>query len=33
VLPGENWTFRDHRTLADVIEAERNSTTGVPKVA
>ena len=26
VLPGENWTFPDHRTLAEVIEAERNST-------
>ena len=25
VLPGENWTFPDHRTLADVIEAERTS--------
>ena len=25
VLPGENWTFPDHRTLAEVIEAERNS--------
>jgi hypothetical protein len=23
VLPGENWTFPDHRTLAEVIEAER----------
>jgi hypothetical protein len=26
VLPGENWTFPDHRTLAEVIEDERNST-------
>jgi hypothetical protein len=26
VLPGENWIFRDHRTLAEVIEAERHST-------
>ena len=26
VLPGENWTFPDHRTLAEVIDAERNST-------
>ncbi|MGC2202914.1 MAG: hypothetical protein WA633_22595 [Stellaceae bacterium] len=25
VLPGENWTFPDHRTLAEVIETERNS--------
>ena len=25
VLPGENWTFPDHRTLADLIEAERTS--------
>src|SRR5437588_12891451 len=25
VLPGENWTFPDHRTFADVIEAERTS--------
>jgi len=33
VLPGENWIFPDHRTLADVIEAERNSTTAVPKAA
>jgi hypothetical protein len=24
VLPGENWIFPDHRTLAEVIEAERN---------
>jgi hypothetical protein len=29
VLPGENWTFPDHRTLAEVIEAERNSA-GIP---
>jgi hypothetical protein len=34
VLPGENWTFPDHRTLAQVIEAERNSTrVVVPKAA
>jgi hypothetical protein len=33
VLPGENWTFPDHRTLAEVIEAERNSTRVVAKVA
>ena len=24
VLPGENWIFPGHRTLAEVIEAERN---------
>ena len=28
VLPGENWIFPDHRTLAEVIEAEGGS----PKV-
>jgi len=33
VLPGENWTFPDHRTLAEVIEAERNSNRVVAKVA
>ena len=33
VLPGENWTFPDHRTLAEVIEAERNSTGVLSKVA
>ena len=33
VLPGENWTFPDHRTLAEVIEAERNATWRVPKAA
>ena len=33
VLPGENWIFPDHRSLADVFEAERNSTTVVPKAA
>jgi hypothetical protein len=27
VLPGENWIFPDHRTLADVIEAEQTSAT------
>jgi hypothetical protein len=32
VLPGENWTFPDHRTLAEVIEAERNSPGVLPKV-
>ena len=25
VLPGENWTFPDHRTFAEVIEAEKTS--------
>lgn len=25
VLPGENWIFPDHRTLAEVIEAERKA--------
>src|SRR5271154_4783724 len=25
VLPGENWTFPDHRTFAEVIEAEQPS--------
>ena len=25
VLPGENWTFPDHRTFAEVIEAEQIS--------
>ncbi|MBV8934235.1 MAG: hypothetical protein JO095_00295 [Alphaproteobacteria bacterium] len=33
VLPGENWIFPDHRTLAEVIETERNSTKIIPKVA
>jgi hypothetical protein len=33
VLPGENWTFPDHRTLAEVIENERNATKVVAKVA
>src|SRR5215467_587067 len=33
LLPGENWIFPDHRTLAEVIETERNSTKVVPKVA
>src|ERR1700749_4446103 len=33
VLPGENWTFPDHRTLAEVIEAERNPSRGLPKVS
>jgi hypothetical protein len=25
VLPGENWIFPDHRTFAEVIEAEQSS--------
>lgn len=33
VLPGENWTFPDHRTLAEVIEAERNTSRIFPRVA
>src|SRR5918911_1210798 len=33
VLPGENWTFPDHRTLAEVIEAERSATTVLPKAS
>jgi hypothetical protein len=33
VLPGENWTFPDHRTLAEVIDAERNSTKVFSNVA
>ena len=33
VLPGENWTFPDHRTLADVIEAEQASATVLSKAS
>lgn len=33
VLPGENWTFPDHRTLAEVIEGERTTSRIFPKVA
>jgi hypothetical protein len=33
VLPGENWTFPDHRTLAEVIEAERNPARVVSKAS
>jgi hypothetical protein len=33
VLPGENWTFPDHRTLAEVIEAEQNSLGVLSKVS
>jgi hypothetical protein len=31
VLPGENWTFPEHRTLAEVIAAERNAGGAVSK--
>jgi hypothetical protein len=33
VLPGENWTFPDHRTLANVIEEERKTSRVFTKVA
>ena len=33
VLTGENWIFPDHRTLADVIEAERTSTRVLSKAS
>ena len=33
VLPGENWTFPDHRTLGEVIEAERNPARVVSKAS
>ena len=33
VLPGENWIFPDHRTLAEVIEAEQNANKVFSKVA
>jgi hypothetical protein len=33
VLPGENWIFPDHRTLAEVIEAERNPATVLSQTA
>jgi hypothetical protein len=33
VLPGENWTFPDHRTLAEVIEAEQTSTRALSKAS
>ena len=33
VLPGENWTFPDHRTLAEVIEAEQTSARALPKAS
>jgi hypothetical protein len=33
VLPGENWTFPDHRTLGEVIEAEQTSARGLAKAS
>jgi hypothetical protein len=33
VLPGENWTFPDHRTLAEVIEAEQTSARALLKAS
>jgi len=33
VLPGENWTFPDHRTLAEVIEAEQTSGRALSKAS
>jgi hypothetical protein len=33
VLPGENWTFPEHRTLAEVIEAERNPASVLSKAS
>ena len=33
VLPGENWIFPDHRTFAEVIEAERNPATVLSKAS
>ena len=33
VLPGENWTFPDHRTFAEVIEAEQTSARVLPKAS
>src|SRR5437762_9440959 len=33
VLPGENWTFPDHRTFAEVIEAEQTSDTPLSKAS
>ena len=33
VLPGENWIFPDHRTLAEVIEAERTPATVLSKAS
>ena|SRR5690242_9130182 len=33
VLPGEHWTFPEHRTLAEVIEAERNASGALSKAS
>ena len=33
VLPGENWTFPEHRTLAEVIEAEQTSVRAFSKAS
>jgi len=33
VLPGENWTFPEHRTLAEVIEAEKTSARAFSKAS
>src|SRR5712672_4106912 len=33
VLPGENWIFPDHQTLADVIEAEQTSDRALSKAS
>ena len=33
VLPGENWIFPDHRTFAEVIEAERTPATVLSKAS
>ena len=33
VLPGENWTFPDHRTFAEVIEAEQASARALSKAS
>ena len=33
VLPGENWTFPDHRTFAEVIEAEQTSSRVLAKAS
>jgi hypothetical protein len=33
VLPGENWIFPEHRTLAEVIEAEQTSAGPLPKAS
>ena len=33
VLPGENWTFPGHRSLAEVIEAERSAAGDLSKAS